>query len=217
MPVFKPNRSLEQSTLPAKTPSEMEVLPAEEATTYLRNVYGYGRGTAVDDGVVSQIIKKYREGRTYRGIAEDLKLSTQTVKMYLQRAESLHIVRVRRGVETKAEEIAVREIAVRERKLELEGTRAEEDAKLAAAIRKEIWATLAEITPEKRQDAKFKDLVDGLCRLVEKERLISDKSTVNTATHSVIERITRLDSLSMKQQEELIKKRHEPSVESTDG
>lgn len=192
------------SKLPQLTVKEMLKLPPADCIKYVRE--GEERGAAsIPDEAIATIIRRYREGASQRKISVELGVSTSTVFLWLERCEQHNIVHIRRLKEVKVgrleEEAAQTEVRILKKKEAL----LDADAKLSNDIREKIEIVLKELTPEKAKTTKWKDLVDSLAKLVEKDRLLSNKSTSNS--QSVVQYITQLNTMPLADRQKMAQAR----------
>lgn len=152
------------------------------------------RRCRLSDETIAKLIKRYREGASVRTIGAELRIDDETVKRWLHRAEEVHVLRVRRKLDDKVEKFEAGRIEAEQRMLHKKEEAIDADLALAQRLRMKIDLVLNALTPEKASRAKWKDLVDSLAKLVEKERLLTNKSTANT-TQNVVQYIAHLSTM----------------------
>lgn len=192
--------------LPVLRESEMLALPIPGVLKYLRNAYGM-RGA--NNHTLSAIITRYREGSEIDEIASALRISDSSVTLWVKRASQLHILQERLERQGKPVGVRIEEarelVVAKEVKIAtIEERQAEEDSKLADAFREKAWKIYNQIDEGKICDAKMKDQVDAMVKLIVTSRLLAGQSTVNTSMHSIVEHITRLNAMTFAEREALI-------------
>lgn len=185
--------------LPRLPVPEMLQMPPLQAVPYVK--HGIER-CGVTDEFIATIIKRYRDGAGILTLSKELDTTEETIKRWLYRAEEVHVLRVRRKTDDLQEKHAEKIYATEERILQKREDAADADLELSAKLRDTMQLILKELTPEKALKTKFKDLVDSLVKLIEKDRLLTNKSTAN-ATQSVIQYITHLNTMPMAQRIQL--------------
>lgn len=190
-----------------KIPGELPRLPAPEmlqmspiaAVPYVKHGI---RRCGLSDELIATIIKRYRDGAGILTLSKELDITEETVKRWLYRAEEVHVLRVRRKTDDLNEKHVAKRHAAEERILQKKEEAADADLELSQKLRGVIDMILKKLTPEKADKAKFKDLVDALVKLIEKDRLLLNKSTANT-TQSVVQYIAHLNAMPMAQRIQL--------------
>jgi len=88
---------------------------------------------------------------------------------------------------------------------------------MAERLREKAQQILESVDERSIKEAKLKDKVGSAVQLLTIERLITNKSTVNTSHRSVVEHITRLNSMTVAEKMRLIENRGAPKEDPEDG
>lgn len=163
------------------------VLPPYEAATYA--VQGV-EGVTLSLDFIALIIRRYREGASAPTIARELSIQEKLVRRWVFRANELNILKMRDPGEETLEMTPVLERP----KLEVDE---DTDDRLSAKMLDRADMILNAITPDKIETAKLKDLTGALSQLVTNSRLLANKSTSNTKTETVVQYLTKLNSMSV--------------------
>lgn len=195
--------------LPVLPSAEMLMIPAKEAVKYLRNAFG---PMGFDNDTLETIILRYRDGDNAKMIATDMRITQQSVGLWIQRAAEIHVLQDRNRARTQKprleilrEESAKKEVEI----LNEEQKRVKADSELAEKFREKAEEILEKMTPEKIEDAKLKDQMDAASRAITISRLLGGQSTVNTSSRTIVEHITRLNGMTVAEREELIAKKRQ--------
>ena len=196
--------------LPKLMAGDMARISNEDALKYLRKEYGMA---GLDNADVYEIVKRYREGQGVRQIAKEIAVSTRAVNTWLLRAEELHILDVRRpGYDADAKAITAKAISEANTAALVE-KKVDADVKMAEKLREKAQEILESVDDRTIKEAKLKDKVGSAVQLLTVERLLTNKSTVNTSHRSVVEHISRLNSMTVAEKMKLIKNRTEGPTE----
>jgi len=161
---------------------------------------------------LAHIIKRYREGASSYEISDELKERNKTVREWLQRAEQLHLLRIRRQGEVFEEKQLTKRLDREEERQRKQEEDEDKDLALAERLRERIESILDAITPAKISAAKLKDLTSSMSMFIEKYRLLTNKSTANTASQNIVHYITQLNTLSVADKVKMIAGRNAPAL-----
>jgi transposase len=200
--------------LPKLMPGDMVRISNEDALKYLRQEYGTA---GLDNADVYEIIKRYRDGQGVRQIAKEVAVSTSAVNTWTRRAEELHILSIRRPGSDAIEKAVTAKAISEANTAALVEKKVDADIKMAERLREKAQQILESVDERSIKEAKLKDKVGSAVQLLTIERLITNKSTVNTSHRSVVEHITRLNSMTVAEKMRLIENRGAPEEEPADG
>jgi len=188
--------------LPQLSAGDMARLSNKEALKYLRKEYGMA-GLANAD--VYEIIKRYREGQCIPQISKEAVVSRSAISTWLRRAEELHILTIRRAGARVIEKAVTAKAISEANTAALVEKKVDADVKLAERLREKAQAILESVDEETIKKANLKEKVGSAVQLLTIERLLTNKSTVNTSHRSVVEHITRLNLMTMADKVKLVK------------